>query len=49
MKRQYLISDATVRSILRELWHIEKNTISTPDTEANFKQIRGMLNNLKGV
>jgi len=49
MQRQYLISDTQVRIIKKELEHLKPCCISTPDTEAGFKQIIGMLDSLKGA
>jgi len=50
MNRQYLISDTTIRIIKRELeLRIKPNTVITPETDAGFKQILGILDNLKGA
>jgi len=49
MQRQYLISDTQVRIIKKELEHLKSNCISTPETEAGYKQIVGMLSTLKGA
>ena len=49
MQRQYLISDTQVRIIQKELIRLKQDCISTPDTEAGYKQIMGMLDNLKGA
>jgi hypothetical protein len=47
--RHYLISRASIDSIKKELKNIERNTIRTPDTEANFKNITDILDRLKGA
>jgi hypothetical protein len=47
--RQYLISEISINSIKKELQNLERNTIRTPDTEANFKNIFDILNRLKGA
>lgn len=46
--RHYLISAVSIESIKKELRNIERNTIRTPDTEANFKNISDILGELKG-
>jgi hypothetical protein len=43
MKRHYLISDTTVRIILKEIKNLKKNCISTPDTEASYDYIVATL------
>lgn len=49
MQRQYLISDTQVRIIKKEVQRLKACCVSTPDTEAGFKQVMGMLDNLKGA
>jgi hypothetical protein len=48
-KRQYLISEIAIGLIRSELEHIRHNAISTPDTEASFKNIVDILDRLKGA
>ena len=48
-ERQYLISEVSVRLIRSELEHIRWNVISTPDTEASFKNIAEVLDRLNGA
>ncbi len=47
--RQYLISDVSIVTIKSELDNIRRNAISTPDTEASFRNIAGILDRLKGA
>jgi hypothetical protein len=48
-QRQYLISEISIGLIKSELEHIRRNAISTPDTEASFKNIAEVLDQLKGA
>lgn len=49
MKRQYLISETSVQHIKKELDHLYHNCTITPDTDANYKSIVGILNSLRGA
>ena len=47
--RQYLISEISIGLIRGELENIRRNVISTPDTEASFRNIADTLDRLKGA
>ena len=50
MQRQFLISDTQVRIIQKEVTMMKSYCTSTPDTEAAYKSVMGMLDSvIKGV
>jgi hypothetical protein len=48
-ERHFLISTTSVSLINKELDQLYKNTIHTPDTEANYKNIITVLERLRGA
>jgi len=49
MNRTHLITDLQIRSIQSELKHLQQYCIHTPDTEASFKSIYGLLQSISGT
>ena len=47
--RHYLISRTSIDNIRNELKHMKPNLISTPDSEASYKNINDILDRLKGA
>ena len=46
--RKFLISETSVRLLIREVTAIKRTAVSTPDTEASFKVAMGILKGLVG-
>lgn len=47
-ERKFLISETSVKMIRSELLNIERNSVQCPDTVASFRNIREILDRLKG-
>lgn len=48
LNRKHLISDIQIDMIRTELNHIMQNAIYTPDTNASYKSISGLLDSVQG-
>lgn len=49
LNRKHLISDIQINMIRSELEHIMTNAIYTPDTDASYKSIKGLLDSIAGT
>ena len=48
-QRKFLIAESSIRLILKEVAAIKKVSVSTPDVEASYKTICGILEGLGGA
>lgn len=48
MNRSHLISDIQIDMLRSEVQNIKRNTICTPDTDASYKAVVGLLNSIQG-
>jgi len=48
-QRKFLIAESSVRLILKEVAAIKKCAVSTPDIEASYKTVVGILEGLGGA
>lgn len=48
IQRKFLISESSIRKIIKDVTTIKRAAVSTPDTEASFKTVIGILTSLMG-
>jgi hypothetical protein len=48
-QRKFLIAESSIRLILKEVAAIKKCAVSTPDIEASYKTVVGILEGLGGA